>query len=263
MATKEVAIKKRAQIDQATKHMLVAVGIASVVLGCAIVLSVYFVKWMVFNTKVIGEKGAIIDNFKSIQENMADLAENVNALAENENLEVVARVRENRCVGFDGNPVDTTDRIEIARVCTALRVIPDALPSTQNNEAVYASLNKLFLETKDTGGNPVEPESIAPGSGSAVGLEVMPGLNTIPVALSIEENSNTTKAVLSTIERSIRNFDILSATIAWRSSSAGGTADMLELRGSAVAYYSSSMAATLETKTIYADDKNATMGVRR
>lgn len=265
MATKEVAIQKRAQIDKATTHMLVAVGAASIILGSAIVLSVYFVKWITFNSKVIGEKDLIIDDFKTIQNNVAELSRNVDALSENEDLEVVGRVRENRCMDVDGNPVDTTDRIEIARICTALRVIPDALPSTRNDEAVYASLNKLFLETKDEAGNSIEPESISPGTSSGgSSSDASIGMGTIPVSLSIGNSSVITRAVLDTIERSIRNYDILNATIAWRSSSTDGEADMIELRGSAVAYYSDSVSAELKTKTIYADDsKRSTVGGTR
>ncbi|MCL1839831.1 hypothetical protein FWF89_02415 [Candidatus Saccharibacteria bacterium] len=264
MATKEVAIKKRAQIDKATQTMLIAVGLASVVLGCAMVLSVYFIKWIIFNTKVIAEKDAIIKDFETVQKNVVTLASNVEALSENENLEVVARVRENRCMTIDGGPVDTGNNIELSRICSALRVIPDALPSVQNNEAVYASLNKLFLETKDEFGDPVEPESITPGSGSgAYGLEIPEGLGVIPVALLIENTAVTTRAVLDTIERSIRNYDVLTATIAWRSSGEGGLmTDMIELRGNAAAYYSTAVEAVLKTKTIYADDSKNTGGVR-
>jgi len=256
---KEVAIKKRAQIDKAMQVMMIAVGAAAVVLGCSIVLSVYFVKWIVFNTKVIGEKDRIIRDFKTIQSNVDELSSNIEVLSENENLEVVARVRENRCMTIDGSPIDVTDNIGLSRICSALRVIPDALPATQNPEAVYASLNKLFLETESETGAPVEPESITPGNiGDMYGLELAEGLNVVPAALLIENTAITTRAVLDTIERSIRNYDIISATIGWRSSSAGmAMTDMIELRGNVVAYYSDAVEAVLKQLTIYADDSKA------
>ena len=256
MATKEVAIKKRAQIDKATQNMFIAVCAASIVLGAAIVLSIYFIKWMVFNARVIGEKSQIITDYKTIQGNVEKLAENVQMLSENENLEVVARARENQCMNFTSSAVDTPDRIELARICSALRVIPEALPSTENLGATLASLNKLFLETNDEQGNPVDPDSVNPGSTESE-MELSEGLGIIPVSLAIEKNSVTTRAVLDTIERSIRNFDIQTATIAWRSSSAEGGVDMIELRGNAVAYYSSSVVAAAKQKTIYADDSKA------
>jgi hypothetical protein len=252
MAAKEVAIQKRAQIDKATQTMLIAVGLASVVLGCAIVLSVYFVKWITFNAKVIGEKDLIIKDLEVIQANVGRLADNVNILSENENLEVMARVRENRCVTFDGDPIDTTNNVELARVCSALRVIPDALPATQNNEGAYASLNKLFLETRNEAGNPVEPESIGPGGSGGAGVSLESGLNAIPVSLLIENTAFTTRAVLDTIERSIRNYDIQAVTIAWRDSS------RIELRGNAVAYWSDAVTVGLKKKIVYADKNKVT-----
>jgi len=259
---KEVAIKKRAQIDKAMQVMMVAVGAAAVVLGCSIVLSIYFVKWIMFNAKVIGEKDRIIGDFKTIQNNVSALSSNIEVLSGDENLEVVARVRENRCMAIDGSPIDTENNIGLSRICSALRVIPDALPATQNPEAVYASLNKLFLETKDESGKPVEPESITPGNiGDMYGIELAEGLNLVPVALLIENTAITARAVLDTIERSIRNYDVMSATIAWRSSSVGMTmADMIELRGNVVAYYSDGVEAMLKQLTIYADDKRAGTG---
>lgn len=247
---KEVAILKRAQIDKATSHMLVAVGIASVILGCAAVLSVYFVKWIIFNATVIGEKTAIVDDFTTIQKNASTLESSISDLSYNENLEVVARARDNSCSGYGEEEIDVTESIGLARICSALRVIPDALPSIQNNEAVYASLNKLFL----TAG--VEPESISPGNSNNMGVDVTTGLGAIAVSLLVEESSSVTRAVLDTIERSIRNYDITTATIAWRSTEEGGAVDAIELRGTANAYYSSTVAAELKPKTICADKEN-------
>jgi len=256
MAAKEVAIQKRAQIDKATQTMLIAVGLASIVLGCAAVLSVYFVKWIMFNAKVMGEKNAIIEDYRTIQGNVENLVNSVNALSDNENLEIMARGRENRCTTFEGDLVDTTNNIELARICSALRVIPDALPSTLNPEATYASLNKLFLETQDENGEPVEPEAIGSGNSNMAGMALSPGLYVIPVGLMIENTANTTRAVLSTIERSIRNFDIQTASIAWRSSDPNNSEkDIIELRGNSYAYYSDPVAAEMKSCVIRASEE--------
>ena len=266
MATKEVAIKKRAQIDQATQIMLVAVCLASMALGCAAVLSVHFVKWMGFNAKVMGEQDAVIKDFKEIQKNMEVLAMNVDALSENEDLEVMARTRENRCMGPDGRLINLRGEIGLSRTCSALRVIPDTLPSVQNEEAVYASLNRLFLETKNEDGSPVEPEAISPGSGSNSGSssQLPEGLSVVPVTLLIRDTATTAKAVLSTIESSIRGYDVVSAMITWRGGSDGGAvAEQIELRGNAAAYYSVPTEAILKQRTIYADDSRTAGGGTR
>jgi len=263
MAAKEVAIKKRAQMDKATQVMLVAVGVASVALGCALVLSIYFIKWIGFNTKVIGEKDKIIKDFETIQHNVATLGKNIEALSSNEDLEVVARAREERCARFaegdiEEGMVDMRTSIEISRICTALRVIPDTLPSVRNDEAVFASLNKLFLETRDEAGSPVEPDQISGGNTNVWGLQLEAGMNVTSVAILIENTAFTTKAVLDTIERSIRNYDMRAVTISWRSSDRDNPMrDRIELRGNALAYYADPVETSLKIKTIYADDSKA------
>lgn len=259
---KQVALKKRAMIDKATQKIFLTICVMGVVLGLALVGSIYFIKWMSFNGKVIARKDEIIQSYKEIQKNIESLKteiigngeDDANNLANNEYLEVIAGAREASCRTFDGGLVDVSNDIELARTCSALRVIPDALPSVENSVAVYASLNKLFLMTEINGQTGVvEPDSISPGGNSKTDEKT--GLSTIPVNLSIRENGSTTKAILDTIERSIRNFDIQNVTISWW----GGNGDNgeIELRGSAVAYYSGAVEATKKSEVIYADDKNA------
>jgi hypothetical protein len=266
MSAKEVAIRKRAQIDKATQIMLLAVGAASVVLGCSAVLSVYFVRYMNFNAGVIGEQDQIIEDFKEAQNNVTQLTQNIGALAEDENLEVVARARESRCMGLGDRPADMTSSIGLARICSALRVIPDALPSVSNPEAVFASLNKLFLETRNEAGEPVEPDVIAPGGNSGNhGITLEPGLRMVPVTLMIENTTATARAVLDTIERSIRNYDIMTVIIGWRGGGSGSSADaeIIEMRGEAVAYHADMIEVVLQERVIYADPNKTTGGVRR
>ena len=113
---------------------------------------------------------------------------------------------------------------QLIKSCSALRIIPDALPAFKNEEALLASLNKLFNDSN------WQPESISP-SGSSSALENIPGLNAISVDLSIEAGTSTTMTVLNNIERSIREFNIERATIEW------GGDNMLNLHAQATAYY--------------------------
>ena len=265
MALKEIAIGKRAQIDKASQKIFLAVCGASIVLGLALVGSIYFVKWMIFNGKIITRKDEVIQDYKSIQSNVSTLRHNIigdsdtPGLAGNANLEVIARARDANCVSIDGEYTVPEDDIELTRVCSALRVIPDALPSVRNDEAVLASLNKLFLLTNDESGQPVEPESISPSGNNSI--TDASGLSTIPVNLSIKNSSTTTRAVLDTIERSIRNFDIRTITIAWRSSD-GVNRDQIELRGTAAAYYSAPIEALVKTEILYADESSSQSSTR-
>ncbi len=124
-----------------------------------------------------------------------------------------------------------TDRFaaasQLIKSCSALRVRPDALPASRNEEALLASLNKLFLESG------WQPESISPGGTSNSDEEValLPGLNVLGVNLSIKADAGITKGTLDNIERSIREFDIRSATIEWEDD------NVLSFEAQATAYY--------------------------
>lgn len=126
---------------------------------------------------------------------------------------------------------------QLIRSCSALRVIPDALPAFKNEEALLASLNKLFNISN------WEPESISP-TGAVSVSELVPGLNTISVGLSVEADPGTTMNVLNNIERSIREFDIQSARIEW-----GGNSSLL-IQAEANAYYMDESTITESTQTI-------------
>ncbi|MDO4508133.1 MAG: hypothetical protein Q4B65_01985, partial [Candidatus Saccharibacteria bacterium] len=127
---------------------------------------------------------------------------------------------------------------ELIQVCSSLRVIPDALPALKNEEALLASLNKIFLESNWI------PESINPTGTSAPADFGMGSLNTISLRFSVEAGTATTKTVLSNIERSIREFKIDRATIEWASESS------LKLQAQATAYYMDESTLEETTQTV-------------
>jgi hypothetical protein len=249
---KEVAIKKRALIDKASRNMFIAVCGASLVFGFSIVGAVYLIKWMAFNAKVIGEKQVILKDYDTSLKNLAEVNSKVLALADNASLEVVARGE--GCVGSTEEEQDLIDGAGISSLdeCTALRVVPDALPAVRNQEALLASLNKIFIISG------IEPESLAPGDGFGGGTAPAEGVGVLPVSLVVEGNGRTVKDVLSNIERSIRAFDVRTAVIAWRSDGDGSSdSATIMLRGQASAYFSAEIVAAKQTKTITASGNAA------
>lgn len=132
---------------------------------------------------------------------------------------------------------------QLIKSCSALRVIPDALPAFKNEEALLASLNKLFIESG------WQPESLSP-SGSSSASKLTSGLNTISVNLSVETDTSTTMRVLDNIERSIREFNIERATIEW------GSNNTLALQAQATAYYMDESSITETTKTLKAEEQS-------
>lgn len=174
---------------------------------------------------------------------MVDMAKNVD-------LESVARESDSACFSDDGKKIDfqklyddaETDSersryISMLKACSALRVIPDALPAQANEEALMASLNQIFILSG------WEPEALSPSGNAVSNAE---GVSTIPISLKVEANSGTTVTVLNNIERSIRTFEISSARITW-----SGT-DSLTLQAQGSAFYTEDADVVETNKTIYA-----------
>lgn len=141
--------------------------------------------------------------------------------------------------------VELQNASNLIKSCSALRVIPDALPAYKNEEALLASLNKLFIISN------WEPETLSP-SGSTTASTLAPNLNAISVSLLVEADSGTTMNVLNNIERSIREFDIERATIEWSGN------NELTLQAQATAYYMNESSITETEKTIKAEKGNKT-----
>lgn len=129
----------------------------------------------------------------------------------------------------------------LIKSCSALRVIPDALPAFKNEEALLASLNKIFNISN------WQPDSLSP-SGSTSAATFGTGMNALSVRLSVENaGSETTLRILNNIEHSIREFNIDRATIEW---SSGG----LNLQAQATAYYMDESTLNETTTTIKAEE---------
>lgn len=142
--------------------------------------------------------------------------------------------------------VDENERnyaVKMMQICSALRVIPDALPSNVNEEALLASLNKIFILSN------WDPETISPGGTAKV--DEKNGLGVIPVNLSIEADTAKAFRVLNNMEKSIRTFDVTTANIEWSGK------DGFTLNAQANSYYVEPMTLKEEIKTVYANEKKA------
>ena len=113
---------------------------------------------------------------------------------------------------------------ELIQKCSALRIIPDALPGVKNEEALLSSLNKIFILTD------IEPEMLTP-TGSTSVSSIGKNLQTISIQLSVESSTENTVKFLENVERSIREFNIDHATIEW------GSDNTLVLQAQAEAFY--------------------------
>lgn len=186
-------------------------------------------------------------------------------MASNTDLESVARDSQKDCYEQEGenkgkkidwqkkfdsteNDEEQSKYLSMLKMCSALRVVPDALPAQVNEEALMSSLNQIFILSN------WEPESISPSGNAISGTS---GISTIPISLVVETNSKTTMTVLNNIEKSIRTFDMQTANIAWSGQ------ETLTVKAQGVAYYTENADLIETTQTVYASDaarKKATGG---
>ncbi len=175
-------------------------------------------------------------------------------MASNADLESVARESQDDCTSSDGKKINWRARYDreenedkkayylgMVKMCSSLRVIPDALPAQKNVEALLASLNQIFIVSG------WDPEALSPNESS----EDSPyeGVQLIPVSLSVQSSVPQTMKVLTNIEKSIRTFDISAASVEW-------SGDQLSLQAQASAYYLEESGLKEKTETVYAS-KNA------
>ena len=252
--------KTQIKFDGVTRTILIVVCIASVILGVSAVGGIYLAKKIAFSAKQIGDKTAIIAEYGKDYANLNKLNGEINELATDPGLEAAARDVQSECKLSDGTMVDFEEELkrasdrerpileEAQRQCSALRVIPDALPAVFNDVALMASLNKIFLESG------VEPESLSPAD-SGQSVAGTSGTGTIGVNLRVEDEAEKALGLLGNIERSIRAFDVQRITIEWKS----GT--QISLRGTANAFYMNPR--TIETKKLTIRPGSATTGIGR
>lgn len=261
---------KTIKISKAQQYMIYAVAGAGIIAGIAFAVVLHFISMMDFNKRIIMAKDEAIVYYSDTIKNVGvckkpkgkvysdeelnackpnsttidmvpgTLRSNIlNKLAANPALNSVQRDSDKNCL----NPVTgltfTYDELNeiyasaegseesvkataLIKSCSALRVIADALPAYKNEEALLASLDKIFIISGE------EPESLSPtGEASLVDTT---GLNTIMLNITADTSIDSVYNILSNIERSIRNFNIETASFEWN----GGN---VSFSAKAAAYY--------------------------
>ena len=257
--TKGVAIGKRAKIDKAQSIMIGVVCGASLILGITIVGVIYFVKTISYQGKWVSHITDAAKTYESVQNNLNSVAEGVRALGDNENLESVATKTPDRktCMDFDVNEKITPDNVSKFRTCSALRVIPDTIPTSEKNiTAALGSMTKLLYVSN--GGEGVSFSGIAESEATEIFSDTF---HTIGVGLTLQDYSSKVRNALDTIESSVRNYDLQSAMIRFgeekdeNDETQPGKAT-IEFSGTYATYYSDKVNVELHTETLCADPKN-------
>lgn len=234
MPENNVSLRKRQQIENTGKTMFTWVAIASAVVAIAVVVSLSLVERLVFNQRILNEKGTTASNLQ-----------NNNSIVE----ELRANIRERNT---DKGLVETP-RSEEAE---PLSVVLDALPSQANSSALGASLQQKLLDVDGVRieALPVDPISgVENGGNGSEGAEVSSedttGANQISFSFKVSSGSaDSIRQVLRNLERSIRVFDLQRVTIEQQEGS-------INLDVSGVAYYAPELKVELQDKPLKPSDK--------
>jgi hypothetical protein len=198
MQPKDPALRKRTQIAKANRMMFVWVAAVSVVLGFALVGSIFLAQKLFFNEKVLMEKEKTVATLKSNNAVIPDLEAQVRVLNTNQAL-----------IDAKANPGDQ-----------AVQVILDALPSDANSLALGASLqSRLLAGIPNLTINSIRPDPVLGVESLSSDTTVDPSLagsssdNQITFQFSVSGDQTALKQVLTNLERSIRTIDIISLKI--------------------------------------------------
>jgi hypothetical protein len=188
-ATPDTALRKRQQIAKANRTMFLWVAAASLLIGSAIVVSLFLLQKLTFNEKVLNKK----------QDTVSTLTKNNQAV---EGLKNAARVR-----NTDQNLLS----IRSNDTSSALQVILDALPSKSNPAGLGASLQNILIPGE---GITIESLTIDSADGSGEGdAPVATGANTIGFSFRVTapaDKIDSLRDLLLRLERSIRPISVQS-----------------------------------------------------
>ncbi len=223
---KEIALRKHQQIEQTNRAMFFWVAGASVVVGIAIVVSIFLVQRALFKEKVLAVEERTASTLEQNNKDIASLQDSIRAVNTNDDL---------RKVMIDGE----TEPIQ---------VVLDALPSNANSSALGASLqqkllNDPALRIESLMVNPVygvEDTSTNSSSLARSGGDVI----TFSFSVSADaQNPNVLRDVLKKLERSIRTINVTKASIERQG-------NRITLTCNAEAYFEPQKTINLQTTTV-------------
>ena len=216
------AVRKRQQIQNANRTMLIWVAAASAIVTVCIMLGYNFIQTITYNNKVIDEKNKTNKILKDNIVTIPELKDNVNKLQANQNLNALR-----------ADPEDT-----------AFQVVIDALPTVDDRTALAASLQEKILARS---GVVIEQVTVT-DSGGVVDTTDSEGLahmeaQTITFSFTIDGNYASIAGAIRDIERTIRPITIDSLTVQ-------GTESSLQAIVNATTFYVPSVKFELGSKEV-------------
>ena len=194
---KDVALRKRQQIDSSKRTMFIFVAVAAFVSGIALVVSFFLVQQIWFQGRVISQKQATVNTINANLKAVDGLKDNIRLLDTNEAL----------------NSVKSSDD------SSAVQAVLDALPTEPNADALGASLQVMFVGAIDgltieslSVTDPSDEGALAASGSDSESESNDPNLG-IGFSMSVSGSAEQLKALLARFERSIRVIKIDSLSV--------------------------------------------------
>lgn len=236
MEAKNIAVRKREQIAKANRMMFLWVAGVSVIVGFALVISLFLGQRILFGEKVLQEKDKTISVLDKNADAIPLLEDNIRVLDTNE--------------GLKATKLKDGDR--------PIQSVLDALPADANSTALGSSLQAKLLNdipglTLDSikvdpvVGVETEEESadsvVDASSSSSTRDAVENSINFSLTVSTVASNPDALREVLLRLERSIRAIDVRSLSITTQSA-------RLTLTASGIAFYEPAKKVELRDKVV-------------
>ena len=271
-ASEGASLLKRIKITKAQRTMFIFVCFASLILGVTSVLCIYFGKKIIFYNKLNKQKTLVVESLDRSAKNLAGLNGQIDALGKNEYLESVRSQRsENDAVceayrssGKVFGTGETKAEVDLARRCTSLRVINDAMPSTSNTVKfddvridTHIQFSLLMVESNvDNEDNILAIDEGGSGSSSyssdTSSDSLIQPYSSMSMSVNVTDDISVLSNFLTNIDKSVRNFDLRSLTLVSTEDSS-----QVEFQGEYNAYYTNPVDLKVRQRTICADADSA------
>lgn len=182
------AVHKREQISHANRLMFLWVAGASVIVGFALVISIFVFQKAIFGEKVLAEKESTRSTLEKNNQTIKSLKTNIRLINTNQAL---------------------TDTM-IEGQSEPVQVVLDALPSVANSSAFGASMQKRILSNSKISIDSLKVDPVVGSESNAVSGSSF-GTGEVPFEITISASENDQRAIqdaLKNMEKSIRPIRI-------------------------------------------------------
>lgn len=218
---KLTGLKKRQQIESASRTMFIWVAAASVAVSVAVVVSQFFIQKLVYNNKVIATKALANDTLKKNIQNATSLKQEVDALVGNQDLATVK--------------TNSSD--------SATKIVLDALPSVNDPTSLATSLQQAILNKSGITVESITVPNTVSEEGDVTTSTSSAELIEQQFSVTVSGSYDKIKNMILDLERTIRPMKITEINL-------NGDEAAMRATVSGVTYYQPAKTASIQEETV-------------